>query len=121
MSVSKGLKVFKAKCRQCHVVDPEGGHKQGPNLHGLIGREAGTAEGFSYSTVSATPRCHHLGAEIVSQANKDSRIVWREETLLPYLECPGKYLKGTKKGFAGLKKEQERLDLVAYLSSVSSK
>lgn len=48
-------------------------------------------------------------------------MIWREDTLLPYLECPGKFLKGTKKGFAGLKKEEERIDLVAYLTSVSAK
>jgi cytochrome c len=70
----------------------------GPNLSGLFGRQTGQAAGYSYST-----------------ANINKGITWSEETLFEYLENPKKYIPGTKMVFAGLKKEAERNDLIAYL------
>ena len=72
--------------------------KVGPNSHGLFGRKTGQASGFSYTA-----------------ANINNGITWSDETLFDYLENPKKYIPGTKMAFAGLKKPQERADVVAYL------
>ena len=95
-----GEKVFK-KCKSCHVADAEK-NKTGPHLVGIIGREAGSVESFKK----------------YSKAMKASGIVWNAETLDGYLAAPKKYLKGTKMAFAGLKKEEDRQDLIAYLESL---
>lgn len=93
---AKGKKVYN-KCKACHVVDAEK-NRVGPHLKGLIGRVAGTVEGYKYS-----------------KANKESGITWTEQVLFEYLENPKKYMKGTKMAFPGLRKEQDRWNVIAYI------
>ena len=98
--IAKGEKIFK-KCKACHVVDKEK-NKTGPHLVGLFGRQAGSVESFKK----------------YSKAMRESGIVWNAETLDGYLENPKKYLKGGKMAFAGLKKEKDRQNIIAYLESM---
>ena len=93
-----GAKVFK-KCKACHYVDREK-NKSGPHLVNIVGRAAGAVEGFKYSKAMA-----------------GSGLVWDEATLTGFLAKPKKYLKGTKMSFAGLKKESDIANVIAYLKA----
>jgi len=95
-----GEKVFN-KCKACHVLD-EQKNRVGPYLLGIIGRPAGTAEGFNYSP-----------------AMKDSGIVWDETTISEYVADPRAYVPGNRMAFAGLKSEEDINDLIAYLKEAT--
>ena len=98
----KGEGLFKSRAAQCHTGTKGGQNGVGPNLYGIVGRLSGTVEGYSYS-----------------KANIDSNTVWTPEVLDVYLENPKKFMPGTKMSFAGIKKPQERADLIAYLVTLS--
>ena len=96
--VKRGEKVYR-KCKACHFVDREK-NKVGPHLVGIIGRKAGSVEGFRYS-----------------KAMKASGIVWDEETIDEFLAKPKQYIPGNKMIFPALKKEKDRRDLIAYIKT----
>ncbi|MER8502361.1 cytochrome c family protein [Mesorhizobium sp. M0904] len=98
-----GEKVF-AKCKVCHVADKDQ-NKVGPSLNGVIGRTAGTHPGFSYS-------------KAMTEAGK-SGVKWDEATLTTYLRDPKAMVKGTKMAFAGLKKDEDIANVIAYLKQFS--
>lgn len=96
--VVSGEKVFK-RCKACHYADKEK-NKTGPYLVNVIDRKAGSIEGYKYSKAMAA-----------------SGLVWDEATLTAYLKAPKKFLKGTKMAFAGLKKDADIKNLIAYLKT----
>ncbi|RGP41302.1 Cytochrome c2 [Altererythrobacter insulae] len=93
-----GESVF-VQCQACHVLD-EGVNRVGPSLAGIIGREAGSVEGFNYT-----------------DANANSGITWTPEKMFQYLENPQRVIPGTRMAFAGLKDGQDRADIIAYLQA----
>lgn len=97
-----GEKVFK-KCKACHAVGDGAKNKVGPLLNGIVGNEIAAIEGYKYSKAFL--------------AKKDEGLVWTEENLDAFLTKPKEFIPKTKMSFAGLKKEQQRADLIAYLMS----
>jgi cytochrome c len=100
-SIDAGKNVFK-KCAACHSVDKAGANKIGPALWGVVNRKVGSHEGFKYSST-------------LQGYGKN----WTFEELNGFLNQPMKYLKGTKMGFAGLGKDSDRANVIAYLNSLS--
>ncbi|MGI9508799.1 MAG: c-type cytochrome [Geminicoccaceae bacterium] len=100
--VAKGEKVSK-KCKACHVFDEGGKNKLGPALWGIVGRDIGSHEGFNYS-----------GA--MSELDGD----WTYDSLDQFLAAPKTYMPGTKMVFAGVKKEEDRANLLAYLRTLDA-
>lgn len=99
-----GEKVFN-KCKACHAVGEGAKNRVGPELNELIGRTAGTAEGYKYS-----PAMQKAGAD---------GLVWNAETLATYLAKPRAMVKGTKMAFAGLKDQGDIDNIIAYLETFS--
>ena len=97
-NAANGAKVF-TQCKTCHVTTA-GVNRIGPSLHDIVGRKAGAVPKYAYSV-----------------ANKNSGIVWTEAKLFQYLEAPRQVVPGTKMAFAGLKKPQDRADVIAYLKT----
>ena len=98
--VGKGAKVFK-KCSACHKLD-DGNNSTGPFLYGVVGRPIASADGFGYS-----------GA-----LSGLSDGTWTAEELDAFLTKPSSYASGTSMSFSGLKKQKDRVNLIAYLDSL---
>ncbi|MEO5615881.1 MAG: cytochrome c family protein [Cypionkella sp.] len=93
-----GEKVFK-KCAACHKVD--GSNGTGPHLNGIIGRARGSVEGFAYSDAMMT-----------------DHAPWTPDLVEVFIMKPQADIKGTKMGFAGLPKIEDRANVIAYLATL---
>ena len=98
--VDKGATVFK-KCGACHKVD--GSNAVGPHLDGVIGRDKGTVADFKYSGA-----LQKVGG------------AWDPEALFHFLADPKAFAPGTSTSFAGLPKDEDRANVIAYLESISN-
>jgi len=95
--VDRGAKIFK-KCASCHYVNKGEGNKVGPNLYGVVNRAKGSIFGFNYS-----------------DGLKAKGGVWDKESINLFITKPKEYIAGTKMAFPGLKKPQDRADVILYL------
>lgn len=96
-NIDNGAKIFK-KCSTCHSADQGGGNKVGPNLFGIVGKKRASVVGFNYS-----------------EAMLKKGGAWSRDDLNLFLTKPKDFVPGTKMGFAGLKKPQDRADVILYL------
>jgi cytochrome c len=98
---ANGETVYK-KCKACHALEA-GKNKMGPSLAGIIGRQAGTAEGFAK----------------YSEAMKGSGVVWDDAALTSFLAKPKEFIPENKHTVAGLKEEGDIADVIAYLKDAA--
>ena len=103
--VSAGERVAR-RCAACHTFEEGGANGTGPNLWDVVGREVASVEGFNYS--SAMQEYAEGGTE------------WMYRNLYDYLENPRGYVPGTAMSFAGLRQQEDRINMIAYLHSLSN-
>lgn len=103
--VAAGDKLFHTKCTTCHTIGKGEAAKTGPNLWGVLGHPHASFAGFKYSKAM--------------EATKGK--VWDFDALNHFVAAPKKYIPGTIMSFPGLKKEQERADLLAYMNTQTDK
>jgi len=101
-NIQRGSKLY-LQCRACHSLKENEPHKIGPNLFNLVGSKAGIRDGYNYS-----------------DALLESEIVWTIENLDLWLEKPYEILPGNKMVFSGMRKKEDRNDLIAFLYNQTS-
>ncbi len=85
-------------CRACHSLEEGGANMIGPNLYGFFGERAGERQGFDYS-----------------ESLREAEFVWTPRALDAWLARPAIFLPGNRMTFAGVNREKDRADLIAYL------
>jgi cytochrome c len=98
---TRGAQIYE-RCLACHAIDRD---RTGPRHAGLFGRRAGSVPGFAYS-----PAMKKAG---------ENGLIWNDVTLDGFLQSPTTYVRGTRMGYAGVKDDQERADLIAYLTAAT--
>lgn len=101
-NVEHGAEVAK-KCVACHAVGDDAVSKVGPPLSGVVGRQAASYPDFKYS-----------------RALRAITTAWTVEELDQFLTAPQKYARGTSMAFAGLRKDEERSDLICFLQTLNA-
>jgi cytochrome c len=104
-NVQAGMTVSE-KCKSCHNLDNGGPNLTGPNLYGVEGRKPGSHPGFAYSSAMTD-----FGGK---------NPAWTYDLLYQFLKGPQAYLNGTKMTFVGLKKPEDRVNLIAYLRTLNA-
>ena len=94
-------KALSKKCSACHTFTPDGANRIGPNLWSIAGRSVAAVSGFRYS-----------------KAMKNFGGQWSDEKLTAFLKKPKKAVAGTKMNFVGIKKAQDRADIIAWLQTL---
>jgi cytochrome c len=100
--VTAGEKTFNV-CRACHEIGDGAKNEVGPALNGVVGRKSGSYPGYNYS-----------------DANKNSGLIWDEATLQEYLKNPKAKVPGTKMLFPGLKRDDDIVNVIAFLKQYGS-
>lgn len=98
--VTRGERTFAGQCSTCHTITPGGANGTGPNLHNIVGVEKAHIAGFNYSG-----------------AMTNAEGAWSYENLDAWLKSPAGYMKGTSMSFAGIKKDADRVNVIAYLAA----
>ncbi|KAK9728266.1 Cytochrome c [Popillia japonica] len=101
-NVEKGKQIFMKQCSRCHSVDPKACHGMGPNLHGVVGRQAGSIPGFHFSS-----------------AFEKSTLVWDPENLSSYLQNPRKHIPSNNMPYCCLEDPEDRRNIIAFLQAGS--
>ncbi len=99
-----GERLFR-RCASCHEVGPEARNKVGPHLNEIMGRAAASVEGFRYSRALT--------------AMADDGLVWDEDMMDAFLTRPSDFVPGTRMSFSGVRKEEDRHELIVFLSTLT--
>jgi cytochrome c len=99
--VSRGERTFSGQCTTCHTITPGGANGTGPNLHNIVGNKHAHLAGFNYSGAMAAT----------------SGETWTYENLDAWLKSPAGYIRGTSMSFAGIKRDTDRANVIAYLAA----